>query len=74
MGKLKITPELIKKASKVIGNSSIKTNEGLSRKELRLLERARIVKKSPVFARRTYSDTNPQMQYIWEMVNKGKIK
>jgi len=70
MGKLKVTEELIRKAERVIGNGSIPTNRGLSRKELRSLERANIVKKTKVFEKKKYSDANPQYYYIWEMVEK----
>lgn len=70
MGRLKITPELLERASKAIGKGSIRTNEGLSRKELRALERAGIVKKFKVFAERVFTGSNPAMHYIWEMKEK----
>jgi len=72
MGRLKITPELLERAAKTIGKGSIRTNEGVSRKELRALERAGIVKKSKVFARKVFTGSNPAMHYIWEMVNKNE--
>ena len=70
MGRLKVTEGLIRRAEEVIGKGSIRTNEGIHRRELRALERAGIVKKSKVFGKRKFVGYNPQMQYIWEMKEK----
>lgn len=68
--KVRVTPELIAKAGKVfseVKKGTIRTNEGLTRSELRALERKGIVRKMPTYGSRKYQDVSPSMSYIWEL-------
>ena len=70
--KIKVTPQLIQKAKDVFEKakkSSIKANEGLTRAELRALERKGIVEKIPIFGQRKFTDSSPSMSYIWSLKN-----
>lgn len=49
---------------------SIQTGDGLTRKELRYLERKKLVKKIPIYGERKYRDTNPTLSYLWEWIGK----
>lgn len=62
---------LIDKAKQVFrdaGKDSIFTGEGLTRKELRKLERLGVVKKFETYKDRKYTTSAPCMIYIWELV------
>jgi len=70
MKKIRVTPELIEKAKKVfagIKEQTIKVGEGLSRQELRALERAGIVERLPIFGERKYLDCVPTTSYVWRL-------
>jgi len=67
--------EIIEKAVKVFreraasdGKKTILTGEGLTRTELRILERKGLVKKTAIYGARKYKDSAPTMSYIWEWV------
>ncbi len=64
--------EIIEKAVKVFrnlkGKKTILTNEGLTRTELRILERKGLVRKMPIYNARKYKDVTPTMGYCWEWV------
>ena len=64
-------PELIEKAKRVFAEApeeSILTGQGLSRKELRALERAGVVEKMSFYKKRKYSNVVPEQTYAWELV------
>jgi len=68
MGKIKVTPELFAKAEEVFSKAkdkTIRTNEGLSRTELRALFRAGFVERIPAFAERKWANVAPTKYYIW---------
>jgi len=70
MKKLKLN-EVIEKAKEVFGaaeKTSILTGEGLTRKELRLLERKKMVKKTPIYHKKKYVHNPSTMTYAWEWV------
>ena len=64
--------EIIEKAVKIFrnlkGKKTILTGEGLTRKELRILERKGLVRKMPIYGKRKYKDTIPTISYAWEWV------
>jgi len=63
--------ELIKKAKevfKVAKKKTILTGEGLTRTELRLLERRGFVKKMPIYKEKKYKDNPSTMTHIWELI------
>jgi len=68
--------ELIRRAEKIFENTkdgTILTSQGLTRRELRILERKGIIEKQPVFKVAKYVGVTPTMQYQWRLV-KGLIK
>jgi len=68
--------ELTKRAEKIFENTKdniIFTNQGLARRELRILERKGIIEKQPVFKVAKYVGVTPTMQYQWRLV-KGLIR
>lgn len=71
MTKIKLD-EVIEKALKIFrnlkGKKTILTGEGLSRKELRILERKGLVRKMPIYGKRKYKDTTPTIGHCWEWV------
>lgn len=71
MSKIKLD-ETIEKAVKIFrdlrGKKTILTGEGLTRTELRILERKGLVRKMPTYGTRKYRDTTPTMGYCWEWV------
>jgi len=71
MTKIKLD-EIIEKAVKVFrnlkGKKTILTGEGLTRKELRILERKGLVRKMAIYGARKYKDTIPTIGYVWEWV------
>lgn len=68
MSKIKITIQLLKKVERAfLKKDTIPTNDGLSRKELRALERKEIVKKRSTFGKRIYMGTAPMKFYMWEL-------
>jgi len=71
MKKLKLD-EVIEKAIKVFrnleGKKTILTGEGLTRTELRMLERKGLVRKMTVYGTRKYKDITPTIGYAWEWV------
>ena len=72
MKKLKLN-EVIEKAKEVFGaagKTSILTGEGLTRKELRLLERKKMVKKTPTYREKKYVNNPSTMVYAWEWLGK----
>lgn len=64
--------KIIEKAIKIFRNlkdkKTILTGEGLTRKELRILERKGLVRKMSVYGVRKYKDTTPTIGYCWEWV------
>jgi hypothetical protein len=69
MAKTRLTLELVAKAKKVFEESktkTIRTGDGLSRKELRMLERRGFVTKLEVFGKRKFADRKPTISYVWE--------
>jgi len=68
LSKIRISDELKEKAKKAFhGKEAIRTGEGLSRKELRILERAGIVEKIPAVKNRKYIDTTGSLFFIWKL-------
>jgi len=71
MKKLKLD-EVIEKAVKIFrnlkGKKTILTGEGLTRKELRMLERKNLVKKMPVYREKKYQHNPATLIYCWEWV------
>lgn len=71
MSGIKVTPELIEKAKKVFEKADKKgiiINEGLSRKELRALERKGKVRKMIIFGDRKYAESTGTQTYLWSWV------
>ena len=64
--------EIIEKAVKIFrnlkGKKTILTGEGLTRKELRILERKGLVRKMAIYGTRKYKDSTPTIGYCWEWV------
>ena len=63
--------EVIEKAKEVFRaakKTSILTGEGLTRKELRLLERKKMVKKTPTYRKKKYINNPSTIIYAWEWV------
>lgn len=64
--------EIIERAVKIFRNlkdkKTILTGEGLTRKELRMLERKGLVRKMPIYGKRKYKDIIPTISYCWEWV------
>ena len=62
--------EIIEKAVKVFrnleGKKTILTGEGLTRTELRILERKGLVRKMTIYGTRKYKDITPTIGYCWE--------
>jgi len=71
--KARLTIKLAAKAAKVFNapGKTIRTGEGLSRTELRLLERRGFVRKLEVYGKRKFANRKPTMSYMWEW--KGSI-
>ena len=71
MTKIKLD-EIIEKAVKIFrnleGKKTILTGEGLTRKELRILERKGLVRKMAIYGTRKYKDSTPTIGYCWEWV------
>ena len=71
MTKIKLD-ETIEKAVKIFrnlkGKKTLLTGEGLTRKELRILERKGLVRKMAIYGARKYKDTTPTIGYCWEWV------
>jgi len=71
MKKLKLD-EVIEKALKVFrnlkGKKTILTGEGLTRAELRMLERKGLVRKMTIYGTRKYKNITPTIGYCWEWV------
>jgi len=68
MGKVRVTSELIAKAKKCFsakGEKGVKVNEGLTRSELRALERKGLVEKQVFFSERKWANVAPTKYYIW---------
>lgn len=68
MKKIRITPEFKEKARKVFEEAekrTISTNDGLSRQELRTLERKGLVERMPIFGDRVYNTVAPTKSFIW---------
>ena len=63
--------EKAKKVFKESGMDHILTGQGLTRKELRKLERIGIVKKLETYKDRKYTSSAPCMIYAWELVEQG---
>lgn len=71
MSKIKFNDALVSKAKKVFKDSeteTIKSGDGLTRQELRLLERRLFVKKHKMFGHRRYSNVTPSIFYVWEWI------
>jgi len=64
--------EVLEKAVKIFrdlkGKKTLLTGEGLTRKELRMLERKGLVRKMAIYSTRKYKDTTPTIGYCWEWV------
>lgn len=66
--KIRVTSELIKKAKEVFKRAegkAIVANKGLSRNELRALERAGKVRKMTTFGERKWADNTGTQGYAW---------
>jgi len=67
--KIRITPELIEKAKLAFSASKSKyiklSDLGLTRGEIRALERKELVDSMKVFGDRKFSATAPSMHYVW---------
>ena len=70
--KIRVTPELVEKAKKFFEEVFEKTkkktivaNRGLSRGELRALERKGYVRKMIIFGDRRYTESTGSQQYVW---------
>lgn len=50
------------------GKKTILTGEGLTRQELRQLERHGLVKKMSVYREKKYAENPATMEYIWEWI------
>ena len=71
MGKIRVDLDLIAKAINVFqgaGKKTIMTNEGLTRQELRALERKGLVVKRITYGKRKFTDSIPPMKYAWEWI------
>jgi len=71
MSKIKVNEALLTKAVTVFENAGsqvIMTGEGLTRQELRVLERANLVIKRTTHKARKYTDSTSQMIYAWEWI------
>lgn len=71
MGKVKVDLDLMAKAILVFqdaGKQTILTGEGLTRQELRALERKGLVVKRRTYGKRKFIDATPPMIYAWEWV------
>lgn len=68
MKKIRITSELIEKAECVFADAEgamIATGAGLSRQELRALEKKGLVEKMPIFGDRKYDTVSPIKSFRW---------
>lgn len=69
MKKIKVTPELIEKAKKAFAASKSRYTKrselGLTRAEIRALERKGLIDNMGVFGERKYSSSAPAMHYVW---------
>jgi len=69
--KIRVTPELIEKARGVFERAkqkAIPTGEGLSRGELRALERRGKVRKMTVFGGTRWVGTSGALSYVWSWI------
>ena len=69
MGKVRVTSELIAKAKKCFsdkGEKGVRVNEGLTRSELRALERKGLVEKRIFFAERKWANVAPTRFYVYQ--------
>lgn len=64
--------EILEKAVKIFrdlkGKKTILTGEGLTRKELRILERKGLVRKMAIYRDKKYKDNPATLGYCWEWV------
>lgn len=73
--KIRVTPELMEKAKKAFKKaerSSIISGEGLTRQELRALERKGCVRKMIIFGNTKYSDQTGSRSYIWQWIEENE--
>ena len=73
--KIRVTPELMEKARKAFKEaerSGIRSEEGLTRRELRALERKGCVRKMVIFGDTKYSDQTGSRSYIWQWVEENE--
>ena len=67
--KIKVTTELIEKAKKAFSSSKSRYTKrselGLTRGEIRALERKGLVDNMKVFGERKFSASSPAMHYVW---------
>lgn len=69
--KVVVTSELLGRAQEVFKQKgAIYSNDGLTRTELRLLERKGLVEKSRYFRARKFVDSNSTVVYIWKPLPK----
>lgn len=69
--KIKVTPELVKKAEEVFARSEkqmIVAGKGLTRQELRALERQGVVERIPIRQTAKYVGETGAMQYAYRLV------
>jgi len=69
--KIRVTPELEEKARGVFERAkkqAIQTGDGLSRGELRALERKGKVRKMTVFGGTRYLGTSGALSYVWSWI------
>ena len=68
--KVRVTTELIAKAERVfseVKHATIQTGEGLTRSELRALERHDKVERITNFGRQKYSNSASTLSYLWRL-------
>lgn len=73
--KIRVAPELIEKAKKAFEKAEkkgITSEEGLTRRELRALERKGCVRKMTIFGDTKYSDQTGSRSYIWQWVEENE--
>lgn len=74
MKKIKVNEQLFAKARRIFKEASeetIRVNEGLSRAELRALEKKGVIEKLPVFGKRKYSNVTPTKYYVYRWLEEG---
>jgi len=71
--KIRVTPELVEKARKIFEKAkkekkAVTTTNGLSRTEMRALERKGYVRKMSIFGAVRYAGSRGGLSYVWSWV------